>query len=101
MINLGKTIRHIREAKGLTQRAAANVLGISDVHLCNLERDKARPSDELLAKIRDEWDVDPYVLSWCLHGNAKKLPRPVRAAMKQLAQAWRVELEDQKILSRD
>ena len=101
MIDLGKTIRHIREARGLTQRAAAEALGITDVHLCNLERDKARPSDELLAKIGKVWAVDPYVLSWCLHGDVKKLPKPVRGAMKQLAQAWRAELEKQRVLSGD
>ena len=51
MIELGATIKHLREAKGLTQRAAAEVLGISDVHMCNLEHNKARPSADLLAPI--------------------------------------------------
>ncbi len=100
MIDLGKTIRHVREAKGLTQRAAAEILGITDVYLCNLEHDKARPSAELLAKIHDEWKVDLYILSWCLHGDLKRLPKAVRGPMKLLAQAWRSELERQGMLKR-
>ena len=98
MIKLGTTIRHLREAKGLTQRAAAEILGISDVHLCNLEHDKARPSADLLAKIHRVWQVDVYVLSWCLHGDPAKLPKAVRKPMAQLAQAWKSELRKNCIL---
>lgn len=97
MIKLGRTIRDLREARGLTQRAAAEVLGITDVYLCNLERDKARPSADLLAKIYEKWKVDLYVLSWCLYGDLRKLPQAVRRPMEQLAQAWRGELEKQRV----
>jgi len=98
MIKLGNTIKYVREAKGLTQRAAAAVLGVSDVHLCNLEHDKARPSVGLLKKMHEEWHVDLYVLSWCLHGDVKRLPKAVRRPMGQLARAWRSELEAKRIL---
>lgn len=98
MIQLGNTIKYVRETKGLTQRAAANALGVSDVHLCNLEHDKARPSEDLLNKMRNEWGVDIYILSWCLFGDVKRLPKAVRAPMEQLAQAWRNELEKKRIL---
>jgi len=98
MLKLGNTIKYVREAKGLTQRAAADVLGVSDVHLCNLEHDKARPSADLLKKMQQEWDVDLYVLSWCLHGDIKRLPKAVRRPMGQLAEAWRSELERNRIL---
>jgi transcriptional regulator with XRE-family HTH domain len=98
MIQLGNTIKYIRESKGLTQRAAAEALGVSDVHLCNLEHDKARPSEDLLTRMRKEWGVDVYVLSWCLFGDAKRLPKAVREPMEQLARAWRCELEKKRIL---
>jgi transcriptional regulator with XRE-family HTH domain len=101
MIMLGSTIRYVREANGLTQRAAAEVLGVSDVHLCNLEHDKARPSAELLVKMQEEWNVDLYVLSWCLRGDLRELPKAVRGPMEQLARAWRSELEAKRILKRD
>jgi len=100
MIKLGSTIRYVRETKGLTQRAAADVLGITDVHLCNLENDKARPSPQLLEEMRRAWDVDLYVLCWCLHGDTNRLPKAVRAPMEQLATAWRTELEAKRILTR-
>lgn len=98
MIKLGSTLKHIREAKALTQRAAAEALGISDVHLCNLEHDKACPSGNLLRKIHETWNVDLHVLAWCLHGDARRLPKSVRRPMEQLAKAWRSELERQRIL---
>ena len=100
MIKLGSTIKYVRETKALTQRAAAATLGVSDVHLCNLERDRARPSADLIAKIHKEWSVDVYILAWCLHGDTKKLPKAVRAPMEQLAEAWRTDLEKQRILKR-
>lgn len=93
MMMLGETIRHAREAKGLTQRAAADVLGITDVHLCNIERNKARPSATLLNRIQNAWNVDIYLLAWCLHGDVSKLPKAVRAPMQELARAWKAELE--------
>ncbi|MEK6676513.1 MAG: helix-turn-helix transcriptional regulator [Planctomycetota bacterium] len=98
MIKLGQTIKYVRETKGLTQRAAAEVLGISDVHLCNLEHDKARPSVDLLEIFSNKWNVDLYVLSWCLFGDVDQLPKAVRNPMKQLAKAWRSELAMKGIL---
>jgi transcriptional regulator with XRE-family HTH domain len=98
MIKLGSTIKYVREAKGLTQRAAAAALEVSDVHLCNLEHDNTRPSAALLKKMREQWNVDLYVLSWCLHGDVKHLPKSVREPMEQLARAWRCELKKERIL---
>lgn len=98
MIKLGMTIKYVREARGMSQREAAGVLGVSDVHLCNLEHDRARPSVDLLAKIENEWDVDIYVLAWCLRGDASKLPKKVRRPAEQLAAAWRDDLESRRIL---
>ena len=101
MIKLGSTIKYIREAKGLKQREAATVLGISDVHLCNLEHDKARPSTNLVIKIQQMWNVDLHILSWCLHGDLKRLPEAVRQPMEELARAWRSEFDRQGILRED
>lgn len=98
MINLGRTIKYVREAKGLTQRAAAGALGVSDVHLCNVEHDKARPSAQLLSKIQKEWNIDIYVLAWCLQGDVTQLPKAVRGPMEQLAKAWRRDLKRNGIL---
>ena len=101
MIKLGSTIKYVRETKALTQRAAAAALGVSDVHLCNLEHDNARPSADLLSRIHKEWDIDVYILAWCLEGDANKLPRAVRGPMEQLAEAWRSDLERKRILKKN
>ena len=92
MIRLGKTARHLRETMGLTQRAAAEALGISCVHLCNVENNKSLPSPALLERFRELWNVDLYVLAWCLHGDADKLPKPLRKPMAELARAWQEQI---------
>jgi transcriptional regulator with XRE-family HTH domain len=94
MIQLGKTARYLRERKGLSQREAAEALSITQVHLSNIENNKAMPSSLLLARYRDLWGVDLYVLAWCLHGDADLLPEAVRGPMRELAEAWRRELGD-------
>jgi transcriptional regulator with XRE-family HTH domain len=94
MIHLGKTARYLRERKGLSQREAADALGISQVHLSNIENNKAFPSPNLLARYHELWGVDLYVLAWCMHGDVSKLPVAVRASMQHLADAWRRELGD-------
>jgi transcriptional regulator with XRE-family HTH domain len=92
MIHLGRTARHLRESLGLSQRAAAKQLDISYVHLCNIENNKAMPSSGLLERFRQLWGVDLYVLAWCLHGDAEKLPKPLRKPMAELAKAWQQQL---------
>ena len=93
MIRLGSTARYLREMHGLTQRAAARKLGVSVVHLCNVENDKASPSNDLLGRYRQCWGIDLYVLAWCLHGDMEKLPKTVREPMAALARAWQEQLE--------
>jgi transcriptional regulator with XRE-family HTH domain len=56
----------IREATGLTQVAAAKMLGISVVYLCNLEHGDKLPSLRLIDRISKAWGINPYVLAWCL-----------------------------------
>lgn len=92
MIHLGKTARYLRETLGLTQRAAAEQLGISCVHLCNIENNKAIPSPALLDRFRELWNVDLYVLAWCLYGDPKKLPKSLRKPMTELSKAWQEQI---------
>lgn len=92
-ILLGDTARQLRESLGMTQRAAAQSLGISFVHLCNIERNRAAPSQALIDKIRDLWGVDLYVLAWCNSGDTSKLPAPLRKAAADLADGWRRQID--------
>src|SRR5262249_49178885 len=91
-IQLGSTARRLRESLGLTQRAAARALGISAVHLCNLEKNKAFPSPELLDRYRKLWGIDLYVLAWCQNGKVEHLPSGMRNAMKELERGWKAQI---------
>ena len=77
---------------GLSQREAASRLGISYVHLCNIERDRAAPSQALIDRYRELWGIDLYVLAWCLHGDANKLPKGMRTAAMKLARGWQRQI---------
>jgi transcriptional regulator with XRE-family HTH domain len=94
MIHIGKTARYLRERKGFTQAAAAEALGISQVHLSNIENNKAIPSPKLMERYQELWGIDLYVLGWSLFGDASKLPSAVRGAANALAKAWKKEFED-------
>ena len=93
-ISLGATARSLRESLGLTQRATARMLGISFVHLCNIEKERAAPSQNLIDKYRELWGVDLYVLAWCKNGELSKLPRPLRDAASQLSKTWTQYIEE-------
>jgi transcriptional regulator with XRE-family HTH domain len=95
-MHLGDTARDLRETFGLTQRAAADRLGISYVHLCNIEHNKSRPSPELMQKYRDLFGVDLYVYWWCTAGDAAKLPPSMREVTQRLAGQWRKVIDDRR-----
>lgn len=95
-MKLGDTARDLRESFGLTQRAAADRLGVSFVHLCNIENDKSRPSPELLGKFRDVFGVDLYIYAWCQRGDLSKLPPGMRDVTKRLTDEWAKIIEKRK-----
>ncbi len=93
-MKLGKTARYLRERLGLTQREAAQQLGITAVHLCNIEKNKSAPSPDLLSTFQKTFNVDLYILAWCMRGSQSKLPPQVHKATKDLTEAWLNELEE-------
>lgn len=94
MIYVGKTARYIREKKGMSQREVADALGVTQVHLSNIENNKSYPSPGLLAKYKELWGVDLYILAWCQFGDASKLPESIRASAEKLAEAWKQQLDN-------
>jgi transcriptional regulator with XRE-family HTH domain len=88
-IHLGQTARDFRVSLGLTQRAAADALGVSYVHLCNVEKNRTAPSQALVDRYRELWGVDLHVLAWCSRGNVNMLPKDLRRAASELDKAWR------------
>lgn len=69
------------------------MLGITNVHLCNIEKDKAAPSRLLLESYRETFGVDLYVMAWCVGGDIESLPASIQEAARQLQLAWQEELE--------
>ena len=53
-VTLGSEIRRLRGLSGTTLRRLASRLDISAAHLSDIERDKRRPSKQLLTKIANQ-----------------------------------------------
>jgi len=91
-VYVGRTSRYLRKCLALKQREMAEELGISVVHYCNIENNKAVPSPELINRYREVWDVDLHVLGWSLYGDTSKLPLSLQESAAKIADAWRREL---------
>ena len=61
-VGLGKRIKKIRESKNFTQEYLAELVGIEQATLSNIERGKSYPSVDTLQKIADSLGVEPYLL---------------------------------------
>ena len=85
---LGKAAKKVRIQSGMTQVKLAQELGISVVHLSNIENDHSMPSPELVNKYRSITGIDLYVLDWCDNGDLESLPKNVREAAARLKDAW-------------
>jgi transcriptional regulator with XRE-family HTH domain len=93
-IKLGNAARELRESLGLSQRDAAERLGVTPVHLCNVEKNKTAPSQALVDRYRELWGVDLYVFAWCRHGDISKLPKGMQAAARALSKGWEQQISN-------
>lgn len=57
MIKIGKTLRELRKAEGLTQFELAGILHISRVNYTRYETDVSRPDYETLISIADYYQI--------------------------------------------
>jgi len=92
MTPLARTARFVREKRQMTQRAAAEALGVSFVHISNIERGRAAPSAALIERYREVFGVDLHVLSWCMFEEDDQIPASIRGPREKLAKALRAEL---------
>ncbi len=76
----------------MTQRAAAAALGVSFVHVSNVERGRAVPSAALVDRYREVFSVDLHVVGWCLFEDDDQIPEAIRGPRQTLALAMRREL---------
>jgi transcriptional regulator with XRE-family HTH domain len=93
MLRIGTTAKRLRESLGWTQRATADALNVSYVHLCNVENNKSQPSQSLLDRYSELWGVDLYVYAWCEQGDLTRFPATMQSAASKLARAWRKRIE--------
>lgn len=91
MTSLGRTARSVRECLGLTQKAAAEALGVSSVHLSNVERGVTPPSASLISRFTEVYGVDVYVLDYCTD-EQEDVPEGVKQARRKLAEALQRQL---------
>ena len=94
MTALGSTVRYVRERLGKTQKAAAEALGVSSVHLSNVERGVTPPSASLIARLTKVYGVDVYVLCYCTSDVDDEASEGVNLARRKLAEALRRQLRD-------
>ena len=52
LMSTGSQLRKLRETSGWTQRDLAVKIGCSQPHLCNVERGRSTPSEQMTAKIK-------------------------------------------------
>lgn len=91
-LHIGKIAREIREGLHLTQHEMASAIGVTNVHISNIENDKSFPSQQIIDRYREQSGVDIYVLAWCLHGDIEKLPQEIQGAARRLARALQGQL---------
>jgi transcriptional regulator with XRE-family HTH domain len=94
MTAIGSTVRYVREKLGMTQKAAAEALGVSSVHLSNVERGVTPPSAMLISRFAEVYGVDVYVLNYCTGEDEGDVPEGVRQARRKLAEALRRQLAE-------
>ncbi|MFN3480996.1 MAG: helix-turn-helix domain-containing protein [Thermodesulfovibrionales bacterium] len=74
MISIGNRIRQYRKAEGLTVRAFAKLVGISQGSLSDIENGKWVPSGAVIASLVQKTDINPM---WLLTGQGA-MYRPAR-----------------------
>jgi transcriptional regulator with XRE-family HTH domain len=83
-MRLGERLRELRERRGLSGRAAATYLQISNAHVSDLENGKAKPSLELLVKLADYYHTSAdYLL-----GLEPAPPPALEPEEAELLQLW-------------
>jgi transcriptional regulator with XRE-family HTH domain len=63
-MKFGKHIKAARNRRKCIQKNAASILGITAIHLSNLEKDKSTPSLELIESIHAYFGVNVYICAW-------------------------------------
>jgi transcriptional regulator with XRE-family HTH domain len=92
MVSIGNAIRELRNELALSQRGAAEEIGISHVHLNNLENGKAAPTTSVLDKFFAAWGIDLYMYAVVKDDDKERIPAALRPVIGRLESAWKKEI---------
>jgi transcriptional regulator with XRE-family HTH domain len=89
MVTIGKAIRQLRQASGLTQKELASLAGIHASYLSHVEADRREPSVTLLRALAQNLNVPPglflaILLSADLPAADQKVYQPIISRLIQL-----------------
>ncbi len=87
MVDIGKALKELRARVGITQRSAANQVGVTYPHMSNVENGSKQPSWKLLADLSTLYGIDVYVYAWLKSGDLKCQTALVQKAATQLLNA--------------
>ena len=88
-MKLGKALEELRDEADWSLSETAETLGVTFLHLRDIEYGSTEPSQDLLDKYKEMWGVDPYVYAWCKFGDLERLPESVREPAKVLLGDWK------------
>jgi len=92
-ISLGKAAQDLRTRLKLSLREAAAELGMSYVHLCNVENGKASLSPETIELFHEAWGIDLYMYAIAFHSDDRDTPKALRAPVRALAEGWKRHID--------
>ena len=97
--SFGETLKALRGEKRMGVRELGRAVGISAMHISNLEKGKSMPSAELVEKLADELDgdldrllhladqIDPAVVD-VIQSNPEVIPSFLRSAKNLTPEQW-------------
>ena len=98
-MRFGERLRELRKAKGLSQRALGELVGVSFTYISRVENEKLDfgdyPSEELIRKLAKSLEADEGELFLL----AKKIPEDIRKRVMERPDAFRkfASLDDKTI----
>jgi transcriptional regulator with XRE-family HTH domain len=99
MATFGERLRELRKAKGLSQRALADLVGVNFTYLSKIENEKLDfaqfPSEELIRKLAAALDADLDDLLLL----AQKVPAEIKQRMMEHPEVFRkiAQLDDETL----
>jgi len=99
MATFGERLRDLRKAKGLSQRALGDIVGVNFTYVSKIENEKLDfaqfPSEDLIRKLAEALDADVDELLLL----AKKIPDQIKRRVMERPDAFRkiADLDDQTL----